>query len=77
MTVFNEVMTNTTRPAATLTTTDAGVSRHIYTLAAGEYIWHRGAFRRVTAVNGWTVRMGRHALHSTCPTVEAAPPGAR
>ncbi len=67
--VFNRDMTT---PAAKLTTTEAGVSRSIFTLAEGDYIWHRGAFRRVTGVDGMTVRMGRYALHSTCNTVEAA-----
>jgi len=58
--------------AATLTTTERGVTRSIWQVAIGDYIWHRGAFRRVTGVDGWTVRMGRYALHSTCSTVEAA-----
>lgn len=55
----------------TLTTTARGESRHIWQVAAGEYIWHRGAFRLVTAVEGGrTVRMGRYVLHSSCSTVE-------
>lgn len=59
--------------ASTLTTTNPGVSRSIFTLAVGEYIWHSGAFRRVTCVDGNTVRMGRYVLHSThATTVEVA-----
>lgn len=58
---------------ATLTTTEAGISRSIWDLAAGEYIWHRGAFRLVTAVEGRKVRMGRYVLNSTHGyTVEVA-----
>ena len=61
-----------TKPA-TLTSTEAGITRSIFTLAAGEYIWHKGAFRLVTEVVGTTVRMGRHVLHSThATTVEVA-----
>jgi hypothetical protein len=59
--------------AATLATTERGISRSIFALKVGDYIWHRGVFRRVTDVDGMTVRMGRFALHSTCPTVEGAP----
>ena len=59
---------------ATLATTNRGVTRSIFTLRPGAYIWHRGAFRRVTAVDGRRVRMGRYVLHSThASTVEAAP----
>lgn len=47
----------------TLTTTNVGPGRHVWDLAVGDYVWHRGAFRLVTAVNGQTVRMGRYALH--------------
>jgi hypothetical protein len=67
--VFNNGVT--TKPAAKLTTTEAGVTRSIYDLAVGDYIWHLGAFRRVTAVDGQHIRMGRYALHSICTTVEA------
>lgn len=64
----------TATQTTTLTTTAVGVSRSIFSLAVGEYIWHRGAFRRVTGVDGTTVRMGRYALHSThSTTVEVAP----
>jgi hypothetical protein len=67
--VFNEGMTTTV--AKTLATTEQGTSRYIWQVAVGEYIWHRGAFRLVTAVEGTrTVRMGRYALHSSCLTVE-------
>lgn len=66
-------MADTTKAPATLTTTARGISRSIWTVAAGDYIWHRGAFRRVTAVDGRTLRMGRYVLHSVhCHTVEAA-----
>lgn len=58
---------------ATLATTERGITRSIFALKEGDYIWHRGAFRRVTAADGMTVRMGRYALHSTVPTVEGAP----
>jgi hypothetical protein len=58
---------------AVLATTERGVTRSIFALVEGDYIWHRGAFRRVTATDGMTVRMGRYALHSTCTTVEGAP----
>jgi len=64
---------NNTAPR-TLSTTEAGVSRSIYTLRPGAYIWHAGAYRLVTAVDGRTVRMGRYVLHSlNATTVEAAP----
>jgi len=64
-----------TKPASTLDTTAAGTTRSIYSLQVGEYIWHAGAFRRVTAVDGRTVRMGRHVLHSIhASTVEVAAP---
>jgi hypothetical protein len=57
----------------TLSTTAAGITRSIYTLAVGESIWHAGAFRRVTAREGSTVRMGRYVLHSIhATTVEVA-----
>lgn len=57
---------------STLTTIERGVSRSIFTISPGDYIWHRGAYRRVTRRDGTTVRMGRHVLHSThCSTVEA------
>ena len=61
------------RPA-TLATTDAGRSLSIYRLRPGRYIWHAGAFRLVTAVDGRTVRMaGSHVLHSlNASTVEVA-----
>jgi hypothetical protein len=59
--------------AATLATTERGITRSIFALRVGDYIWHSGAFRRVTDVDGMTVRMGRYALHSTCLTVEGAP----
>jgi hypothetical protein len=66
-----------TAAPATLATTAPGRSRSIFHLAVGDYIWHSGAFRRVTAVDGRTIRMGRHVLHSThCATVEGAPLGA-
>lgn len=61
-----------TKKPATLATTDRGVSRGIWTIQAGDYIWHKGAFRLVTSAEGWTLRMGRHVLHSSCSTVEAA-----
>lgn len=67
-------MADTTKAPATLTTTERGVTRSLWSLVAGDYIWHRGAFRRVTAVSGREVRMGRHVLHARCgDTVEAAP----
>jgi len=68
--VLTKDMSNT---ASTLTTTAAGASRSIFALVEGDYIWHRGAFRRVTGVDGMTIRMGRYVLHSTCTTVEGAP----
>ena len=58
---------------ATLTSTAAGRSLPITRLAVGRYIWHDGAFRRVTAVDGRVVRMGSHVLHSfNASTVEVA-----
>ena len=61
------------RPA-TLATTDAGQSLSIHRLRPGRYIWHAGAFRLVTAVDGRTVRMaGNHVLRSlNASTVEVA-----
>lgn len=64
------------KPASTLATTERGVTRSIYKVAVGDYIWHSGAFRRVTAISEYpmrALRMGRFVLHSTCTTVEGAP----
>jgi hypothetical protein len=59
--------------AATLSTTAAGESRPISTVKVGEFIWHKGAFRRVTEVVAPRVlRMGVFVLRSTCDTVEVA-----
>lgn len=67
-------MSSTTTAPATLDTTERGVTRRVWDVKPGHYIWHRGAFRLVTAVEGSrTIRMGRYALHPTCSTVEAAP----
>ena len=61
-----------TKPA-TLTTTEAGRPLPIHRLRPGRYIWHAGAFRLVTAVDGRTVHMGAHVLHSLhANTVEVA-----
>ena len=50
---------------ATLTSTAAGRSLPITRLAVGRYIWHDGAFRLVTNVQGRTVHMaGGHTLRS-------------
>lgn len=70
-------MTTTTKNLpATLAATERGVTLDIDRLRPGRYIWHRGAYRRVTAVNGRSVRMGRYVLHSRhASTVEAAPVG--
>lgn len=66
--------TTTTTPPATLATTERGVTLSLSRLTVGRYIWHAGAFRRVTAINGTTVRMGRLALHCVhANTVEVAP----
>lgn len=68
-------MTTTNRPR-TLITTAPGVARSIHTVAAGDYIWHDGAFRLVTSVvAGYrpVVRMGRRVLRPKYSwTVEAA-----
>lgn len=67
-------MSSTTTQPTTLATTDRGVTRHVWDVRPGHYIWHRGAFRLVTAVEGTrTIRMGRYALHMVGTTVEAAP----
>lgn len=61
---------------ATLATTERGVTRTIWNLRVGQYIWHRGAFRRVTAIESWPckVRMGRYVLRCReSNTVEVAP----
>lgn len=65
----------TTRTPASLTTTEAGRSLPLRALAVGRYIWHDGAFRRVTKVEGRVVHMaGRHVLRSyNANTVEVAP----
>jgi hypothetical protein len=51
-------------PPTTLRTTDRGISVGNHEVAVGDYVWHRGAFRRVTAREGWaTLRMGRYVSH--------------
>lgn len=63
-----------TNAATTLTTTAAGESRSFFSVKAGEYIWHAGAYRRVTDAYGRTIRMGRYVLHAVeAWTVEVAP----
>ncbi len=70
---YTYLVTVTPARKTTLATTERGVSRCVFTLKEGEYIWHRGAFRLVTGVEGTTVRMGRYALHCVhSTTVEVA-----
>lgn len=56
-----------TNAPATLTTTAAGRSHSIFALTVGDYIWHKGAFRLITALDHSgplpVIRMGRFVLH--------------
>jgi hypothetical protein len=62
---------------ATLATTDKGFAANAWDLFPGLYIWHKGAYRLVTAVEavgvaGYRVRMGRFSLKAR-GSVEVAP----
>ena len=54
-------------PPATMSTTEKGGSYYIEDVYVDDYIWHRGCYRRVTANNGRTIRMGRYALKPRRP----------
>lgn len=53
--------TNSKAPA-TLDTLAKGAARHSWQVEVGQYVWHRGAFRRVTSIRGTTLRMGNYYL---------------
>jgi hypothetical protein len=54
-----------TTAARTITTIERGVTRRFHEVTVGDYVWHRGAYRLVTAVERDRVRMGRYVCRWT------------
>jgi len=54
-------------PATLTTTTSRGASYPAHAVLVDDYIWHQGVYRRVTAIDGFTIRMGRFSTSTLGP----------